>query len=83
MSGKTPDCVACGFVTVIPENYEIVTVLFDYMNYMVDGMKSLSLNGVCKTLEIAGLPVNDVNLKKITTFLVSFMLSKNKEAQQR
>jgi hypothetical protein len=48
MSGKNPDCNACGFEKVIPENFEVMSLVETYMGLMVDGMGSINASGISK-----------------------------------
>ena len=79
-SGKPPDCVKCGFVIVIPENYEIVEIIDRYQNCFVDGMGGLNPTGIDKVLEWEDVERSVVNVQKILIYIIVSMKKQREES---
>jgi len=77
-SGNKPDCVACGFVIVIPENFEVVELLDTYVNYMI--LESgINTQGIDNVLEWTHTEKKEATIQKILVFLTVSM-KKQREA---
>jgi len=69
-SGGKPDCVKCGFVQVIPENFEVIHIIEKYVNFMIDGMSgSPDLFKILKILELEDLEDDRIILEKILFYI--------------
>ena len=84
MGKKKPDCFKCspdGFVIVIPENYEVLGILDNYINLMIDGNSSINAQGIHKVLEWERLE-NDILLRQKILMFITASLSKRNEVLQ-
>ena len=72
-SGNKPDCVKCGFVIVIPENYETVNLLDRYINFFLDGMGSINTLGIDKVLDWEEITDKIPYAYKIQYYLVHYI----------
>jgi hypothetical protein len=75
-SKKKPDCIACGYVKVIPENYEVMDLISRYMNYFVDGMGGLNTNGILNIIDLENVSEKIKTIYKIQYYIVSYMNKK-------
>jgi len=75
MFNKVPPCGPCGFVTIIPENYEVVSVIYEYILVMIDGNGSIKLDGIKDALELSGVDVTPGNINKIMLYLTQMLKS--------
>ena len=75
-SGIPPDCNKCGFVEILPENYEIVEFLTNYTSCLVDGYGGINIVAIKEMLNITGIEVDESNVTKIITYLSAFLSKK-------
>jgi len=54
---KVPDCVKCGKVDVIPENYLTYGLIEKYSSAFVDGMGGINASGIKLALEVEDIPL--------------------------
>ena len=77
-SGNKPDCVKCGFVIVIPENYEVVEIIDTYNSCFIDGMGGINPEGIDNVLEWTRTEKSETNIQKI---LIYTLVSKKKQSE--
>jgi len=79
--GKIPDCIKCGWNPIIPENYEVMEILFKYSNFMVDGMGGLNAQGIDKVLEWENISKEETQkiIQKITIYLTTSLQVQHEE----
>jgi len=80
-SGNKPDCVACGFVIVIPENYQVVEILDTYQSCFVDGMGGINPGGIDNVLEWEGVEKDPGFIQKILIYLIVSAKKRSEEAE--
>jgi len=73
-----PDCIACGYETVIPENIEVIEIVDEYVQFMFDGFGSPNLIAIREVLEIEGLSDRIDLLKKIMLYVLFGLIARNK-----
>ena len=78
MSGEKPDCKKCGFVLVIPENYELMEIMNIYQNFFIDGMGGMSAVGISNVLDWENKQGNKALLQKIIMY-ISYILIRRSE----
>lgn len=69
MSGKPPNCEECGYVTIIPGNFEVMHLIENYLGLMIDGMGSINSFGISKVFEW-----EEIDITKQQTILFKIML---------
>jgi hypothetical protein len=79
-SGKLPDCISCGFVIVIPENYTVVELLDTYQSCFIDGMGGINPEGIDKVLEWENIEKDITLIQKILIYLI---VSSKKRSEER
>lgn len=92
MSGKKPDCIGCGYVTTIPENFEAMHLLETYLGFMIDGMGTLNLIAILKIFDMQNIKDPQTLLLKIMIYIsaalkarsddVTFSKSKSKATRK-
>jgi len=78
-SGNKPDCIACGFVIVIPENFVVVEILDTYHSCFMDGMGGINTIGIDTVLEWEGLEKDPGLIQKIIIYL---LVSSKKQSEE-
>lgn len=73
-----PDCIACGFETVLPENIEAIEIIDIYINFMIDGMGSPDFLSIKKILTEEGYGNDKEMLQKIMLYCVSALMERNR-----
>lgn len=79
MSGTIPDCVACGFIEVIPENWEVVDILFQFQNTFIDGMGGINIGNIKYVIDLVGVEDEDIILRKILIYLSAALAKRNED----
>lgn len=79
LSKKKPDCVKCGWVPVIPENFEVIELISKYANLMVDGMGAMSAQGIDKVLEWENLEYREDLIQKLIIYLTVSLKKRNED----
>lgn len=78
MSGKKPDCVRCGFIKVIPENFEVMDIVFNYGSFFFDGMGGVNLQNIKTIMDLEGKQDRMDLFSKVLTFTNLLTSAKNK-----
>ena len=69
LSGKKPNCIKCGWVPILPENYEVMEILLKYSSVMVDGMGAVNIQAVNQVLEWEGIEPKESIIQKILVYI--------------
>ena len=71
--GGKPDCVKCGWVPIIPKNYDVMNIIYKYSSFMVDGMGGMNSQGIEKVLDWEGIEPEDKSkyIQKIIIYLTT------------
>ncbi len=77
-SGNKPDCIKCGYVIAMPENYEILDVLERYAHTMTDGDGSIKIESIEAILSKNKVETSESNIYKVVIYL-SKALQKRQE----
>jgi hypothetical protein len=77
-SGKKPDCVRCGFVLVLPANFEVMELITFYQNSFVNPMAGFNADSIISIIELEGVEDKVGTLRKILLYL-SVYISKQSE----
>jgi len=71
-SGKKPDCNACGFVRIIPENFEVMHLIEKYLPFMMDGFSGgADIFKILKIMELENLEDRKDLLEKVLIYINS------------
>jgi len=76
-SGKKPDCKSCGFIKIIPDNFEIMNFLDQYLPYCFDGMGSINITNIVQFLKMEQIYTYK-NVKKSLFYLAEVL--KNRQS---
>ncbi len=77
-SGKKPDCVKCGYVIALPENYDVISVIDRYGHTLVDGNGAIKLLEIEYALQLCDIEPDEGTVYKIVIYL-SIAISKQHE----
>ena len=80
-SGKKPDCVACGFVLVIRENFEVMELISYYQNSFVNSMSGFNADAIISIMELEGVQDKVKTLRKIILYLSVYLSKRDEESQ--
>jgi len=78
MFNKEPPCGPCGYVLAIPENYDILDVIYNFIPAMMDGNNAIKLDGIRDALELSGMRYTNTNVNKIMVY-ITYMLKSSRE----
>ena len=67
--GKKPDCIKCGWVELLPENFEAMELINRYANSYVDMNGNVDLKSVLATIEIENISDRYTTLQKVLLFM--------------
>lgn len=76
--GLKPDCKKCR-VELLPENNVIDYLMYKYGGIMIDGMGSISAEGIRLAVEIEDIEDRALVTYKLVTYLRAALDSQNKE----
>jgi len=79
---KKPDCVKCGWRPIIPDNFEVMEIIFNYANLFVDGMGGLSSIGIDKVLEwesVVDQKQKSKMISKIILYMSAYMSAQRED----
>jgi len=79
-SGKKPDCIKCGFVLILPENFEAMELITFYQNSFVNSMSGFNADAIISIMELEKVEDKVGTLRKILLYL-SVYISKQSEDQ--
>lgn len=69
-SGKMPNCKKCGFVKIIPENFEVMHVIEKYLPHMMDGFSGTpDIFKILKIMELEDLEERKDLLEKVLFYI--------------
>lgn len=70
-SGNVPDCVACGKVEIMPDNYLSFGLIERYSGIFVDGMGGINSAGIQLALDAEDIPdhMRSEMINKIVSYL--------------
>ena len=80
-SGLPPDCVTCGWVQIIPENYEIVEFVTTYTHCLVDGYGGINISAIVEMFNITEIEATESNMLKVTTYLKNLLTKRSEETK--
>jgi hypothetical protein len=78
-SGKKPDCIACGYVIALPENYDVIEVIDRYGHTLIDGDGSIKLSEIDFALDMCYKETSESNIYKIVLYLSTAIAKRHKE----
>ena len=79
LSGKKPDCIKCGWVIVIPENFKVIEIIDTYQSCFMDGMGGINPAGIDSVLEWEGVEKEPTFIQKILIYL---LVSAKKQSEE-
>ena len=80
-SGNKPDCEKCGWVPIIPENFEVMELLTRYTNVMIDGMGGVNVRSIDTILKWEGVEPSDIIIQKILMYLFVSLKTRSEETK--
>lgn len=82
MSGKKPDCDACGWTPCLLENVGCVEIVRNYMGTMVDGMGGVKAESIKTVLDMEGYG-NDLDLfRRILIYISTYLNARSKSEEK-
>ena len=76
LNKPSPDCIKCGWVKVIPKNFEVMSVIDRYINSFLI-MGSINFQAIESVLQIENIDVNNTNIQKILIYINNLLQQRN------
>jgi len=82
MSKTKPDCIKCGYILCLPENQEVMRLIFKYFAFMFSGFGTPNILAIEAILDREGLLEDHVLYDKLLIYMKQAIKTSNNDSRR-